>query len=133
MQKTKNRGFKPYIIEAFYQWTEDSEQTAVVTVIQNKGTILPEHLKDYRECSLHLSKAGVSNLQFQFDFMSFFASFNGVLFLVKIPYSAIIEIHNIEEGYSLTFDVVEDLIESEQPDETTAGRILKFSPKQKKS
>lgn len=88
-----------YLIKAFYYWLIDYKFTPYVLVnTKIKGVIVPNSfINDNNEIILDLSNQATSNLCFKnYSVIEFEATFNKVLFFVKIPCASIIELYSKE-------------------------------------
>lgn len=107
----KEKPFKPYIINAFYNWALEDKKTPYIKVNKNSDNIIPNHLKGNDYIILRLHSDSVYNLVFSTDHINFLAYFNGEAFQLAIPYINIRTIFCKENNYGLNFDIEENIYE----------------------
>lgn len=106
-----DKPFKPYIVNAFYNWALENHTTPYINVSKSIDNVVPEYLKNNASIILRLHNDSVYNLVFSADNLYFLAYFNGEPFQVCIPYSNIRSIFCKETNYSLNFDIEENIYE----------------------
>ena len=103
--------FKPYIINAFYNWAIDDNKTPYIQVSKSHTNDVPSYLKDNDFLVLRLHNDSAYNLKFSIDSIEFLAYFKGFPYELKIPYQNIRSIFCKETRYGLNFDTEENIYE----------------------
>jgi stringent starvation protein B len=114
---------KPYFVRAIFDWCVDQGLTPYISVVVGAGTRIPrEFVKDGR-IVLNIGPDATSELLLENEQVTFKARFNGVVFPVVVPMTAVEAIFARENGQGISFGLEdEDTLvsgESEQTDSKT--------------
>jgi len=95
---------KPYLLRAFYQWITDYECTPYIIVNTDHPKVeVPQAHVEKGRMVLNIAARAVNHLQITNEFISFDASFSGVLEELSIPIDAIVAIYAHENGRGMVF------------------------------
>lgn len=96
--------FKPYLLQAFYDWCTDNQLNPLIDVVGgNKNNILPSQFNSESKIIMTLSPDAINDLIMKEDGLEFKAKFNSIESLVFIHYDNIEKIFSKETGYGLEF------------------------------
>lgn len=94
---------KPYLIQAFYNWSINFDYTPHLEIVQHPLNKLPSFLEDKDVFALNISQQATQDLSFEEEGIYFITSFLGQHEAILISYFAIRKIFTIEEGKALEF------------------------------
>lgn len=103
MMKLDN--FKPYLIRALYEYSNDNLLTPYIEVYVNDFTLVPKEYVVEDKLILNISLTATKDLVIDNNFISFFARFSGAEQKLLIPIGHIISFYNKENGQGMKFDV----------------------------
>ena len=107
--------FKPYIVNAFYNWALDNNKTPYIQVSKDLNNKLPSYLKEQPFLIFRLHSDSINNLEFSENSLDFIAYFKGYPYEITIPYQNIRSIFCKENSYGLNFDIEENIYEDKNP------------------
>lgn len=120
---THDKTLKPYLIEAFYNWSLANNLTPLIEISEDYYNLLPEHVKRQSTVILNIHPDATYDLIFSKQNIEFEAVFSGENFRVKITYESIQKIFIKEDGYGLEFIVEKERIK--HPYRTEKSKIQK--------
>lgn len=94
----------PYLVRAYYQWIEDSDLTAYITVdcFDNKALVPIEFIQD-SQIVLNISSDATNNLNINNEAITFQGRFLNKSLDIFIPIESIINLYIFENGEGITF------------------------------
>ncbi|WMY96468.1 MAG: ClpXP protease specificity-enhancing factor [Arsenophonus sp.] len=96
---------RPYLLKAYYDWILDSNMTPYIIINANIfGVKLPMKYVENGQIILNIKPSAVENFKMNFDEINFHARFDGIVFYIKIPMTAIIAIYAIENKEGIIFE-----------------------------
>ena len=100
----KKNKLKPYLINAFFTWSIDTNQTPIIEVFEHSNNKLPDGFFNNRFINLNIQPSATRNMVLGKEKIEFEARFSGQPFNVVIDYDSIKKIFNKEDGYGLEFN-----------------------------
>ena len=95
---------KPYLINALYEWCEDNGFTPHVVINVDKNTIVPMNYVEDNQLVLNIASNATKNLDIDKEWITFMATFGGVIYDIAIPITNIIAIFAKENGQGMQFE-----------------------------
>ncbi len=96
---------KPYLIRAIYEWCIDSGLTPFLATMVDSRTNVPKQYVQQGQIVLNLSTVATKELLIDAEWITFKATFGGLLQDVSIPIENIIAIFAQESGQGMQFNV----------------------------
>ena len=96
---------KPYLIRAIYEWCVDSGLTPFLATHVDEKTSVPHQYVQQGQIVLNLSDNATKNIVIDSEWITFKATFGGVLQDVAIPVDNVIAIFAQESGQGMQFNV----------------------------
>ena len=112
---------KPYMLRALYDWCKDNDFTPYLTTKVDKNTIVPMNYVTNEQIVLNIHHNATKNLKITKDWLSFEASFNGVVHEILIPIANIIALFSKENGHGMQFNVEPYDPNTPKPDNTNVS------------
>lgn len=114
---------KPYLINALYEWCEDNGFTPYLATMVDKNTMVPMQYVENDQIVLNIGAESTKNLVIDKKWITFKATFNGVIHDIAIPISNVIALFAQENGQGMKFNV-EPFIDETQK-ETSGLKLVK--------
>lgn len=115
---------KPYLINALYEWCEDNGFTPYLAVLVDKNTMVPlQYVDENGQIILNIATASTKNLIMDKKWITFKATFNGVIHDISVPVNNVLAIFAKENGQGLNFKV--EASTDEAPRESGGLRLVK--------
>lgn len=103
-----------YLIRAIYEWCCDSSQTPYISVrVSSKARVPLEHIRN-GEIVLNIDSGATRDLRIDNDAITFSARFNSVSHEIFIPVSDVKGIFARESGQGMSFNVLDEMSDSEE-------------------
>jgi stringent starvation protein B len=116
---------KPYLINAIYEWCEDNGFTPYLATMVDKNTMVPMEYVENNQIVLNISIDSTKNLHVDKKWITFKATFGGVVNDIAIPICNVVAIFAKENGQGMQFKV-EPFAEDETPQKAPGGlRLVK--------
>ncbi|MCE2706503.1 MAG: ClpXP protease specificity-enhancing factor [Proteobacteria bacterium] len=96
---------KPYLIRAIYEWCMDSGLTPFLATMVDNKTNVPHQYVQNGQIILNLSANATKDVLIDCEWITFSATFGGVLQDVAIPINNVIAIFAQENGQGMQFNV----------------------------
>jgi len=96
---------KPYLIRAIHEWCIDNGFTPFLATRVDSNTTVPSQYVENGQVILNLSENATKNLQLDLDWITFQATFGGLLHDVAVPVKNVIAIFAQENGQGMQFNV----------------------------
>lgn len=114
---------KPYLINAIYEWCEDNDFTPYLATMVDKNTMVPMQYVENDQIVLNIATSSTKNLVVDKKWITFKATFNGIIQDIAIPVSNVIAIFAKENGQGMQFKV--EPFTFEEPRETGGLKLVK--------
>lgn len=96
---------KPYLIRAIYEWCEDNGFLPyLATVVDNKTSVPMQYVEDNR-IVLNIASVSTKDLLIDNEWITFKATFGGVIKELAIPVNNVLAIFAKENGQGMQFQV----------------------------
>lgn len=115
---------KSYLINAIYEWCTDNEFTPYLVVMVDKNCMVPTQYVKNNQIVLDISMSSTKDLVMDKKWISFRATFGGVVHDIAIPISNALGIFARENGQGLEFQV-EPFIDEPAPRKTSGLKLVK--------
>ncbi|MBY0379931.1 MAG: ClpXP protease specificity-enhancing factor [Burkholderiales bacterium] len=96
---------KSYLIRAIYEWCVDNSLTPFLATQVDEKTTVPNQYVQHGRIVLNLSPSASKDLQIDYEWITFRATFGGILSEVSIPVSNVISIFAQESGQGMQFNI----------------------------
>lgn len=96
---------KSYLIKAIYEWCVDNSLTPFLATTVDNNTHVPTQYVQHGQIVLNLSPIATKNLQIDYEWITFKATFSGTLYDISIPINNVIAIFASESGQGMQFSV----------------------------
>lgn len=96
---------KSYLIKAIYDWCLDNSLTPFLATVVDGKTSVPRQYVQHCQVVLNLSPIATNDLQIDYEWITFKATFGGVVYDISIPISNVIAIFAQESGQGMQFNV----------------------------
>ena len=96
---------KPYIIRALHEWCGDNGLTPYLVVWVNEHVHVPQKYVNNNEILLNIALSATKSLRIDNEWLSFSASFGGVLHDIWVPIANVMSIFARETGEGMGFEV----------------------------
>ena len=96
---------KPYIIRALHEWCGDNGLTPYLVVWVNEHVHVPKKYVNNNEILLNIGLSATKSLRIDNEWLSFSASFGGVLHDIWVPIANVMSIFARETGEGMGFEV----------------------------
>jgi stringent starvation protein B len=97
---------KSYLVQAFYQWIVDSENTPYIVVDTTMDFVeVPEEFIENNQIVLNTAPRAIRDLQIKPTYLAFDARFNGEVRHLYAPMKSIIAVYAKENGRGMIFDL----------------------------
>jgi stringent starvation protein B len=118
---------KPYLIRAIHEWCIDSNLTPFLATVVDSHTTVPNQYVENGQIVLNLSPNATKELQIDVDWITFKATFGGLLHDVAVPVKNVIAIFAQENGQGMQFNAeVNSDSNNKQPAKDNSGlRLIK--------
>jgi len=101
---SKMTSSKPYLIRAFYEWIGDNNMTPYVVIKSTvEGVRVPQQYVENDHIVLNIAFSACDKLVIDNSFISFQASFGGVIQTILAPIKAVEAIYAKETGKGMIF------------------------------
>lgn len=94
---------KPYLIRALYEWCMDNNFTPHLMNFVDESTIVPQKFVQENKIVLNIAPHSVKDLIIGNSWITFKATFSGVIQDVCIPISNVLAIFSQENGQGMQF------------------------------
>lgn len=106
---SKMTSSKPYLVRAFYEWINDNKMVPHVVINANlPGVRVPKQYIENGHIVLNISYTACDKLLIDNSFISFQASFGGVIQEIMAPIKAVQAIYAKETGKGMIFSEEDD-------------------------
>lgn len=111
---------KPYFIRAIYEWCNDNNLTPYIATQIDDNTIVPNQYVQNGQIMLNIAKLATKDLIIDNKWITFQATFGGVINDIAIPTQNIIAIFAKENGEGMQFEITpiddesQETVESKQ-------------------
>lgn len=114
---------KPYLIRAIYEWCEDNGFSPyLATVVDNKTSVPMQYVEDNR-IVLNIASMSTKDLLIDNEWITFKATFGGVIKELAIPINNVLAVFAKENGQGMQFQVE---VAPENKDEAPTSGGLKL-------
>lgn len=96
---------KSYLIKAIYEWCVDNSLTPFLATAVDAITSVPEQYVQNGQIILNLSLAATTNLLIDVEWITFNATFGGIMHNVSVPIHNVIAIFAQENGQGMQFNI----------------------------
>lgn len=98
---------KPYLIRAIHEWCEDNAFLPYLATVVDKQTLVPTEYVEDNRIVLNIANRSTKDLLIDNEWITFKATFNGVIVDVAIPVGNVLAIFAKENGQGMQFQVEE--------------------------
>lgn len=103
---------KPYLLRAFYEWIVASGCTPFLLINATFPRCkVPEQFIENGEITLNIAPQAVRELVLANDFVTFQASFSGIVHIISAPVKAVLAIYAQENRQGMFFDYEEESVD----------------------
>lgn len=96
---------KPYFIRAIYEWCNDNKLTPYLASQVDKNTIVPNQYVQNEQIILNIADSATKDLTIDKEWITFQATFGGIINDIAIPVNNVIAIFAKENGEGMQFEV----------------------------
>ena len=106
---------KPYLIRAIHQWCQDNNLTPYLASIADHTTQVPQQYVNDGQIVLDINGEAIQDLIIGNDWITFSATFSGILYHISLPIQNILAIFAKENGQGMQFEVVQPNPADDEP------------------
>lgn len=114
---------KPYLINAIYEWCDDNGFTPYLAASVDKNAMVPVQYVQDNQIVLNIAMSSTKNLIIDKKWITFKATFNGVIHDIAIPISNVVAIFAKENGQGMQFNV--EPFANETPKQSGGLKLVK--------
>lgn len=114
---------KPYLINALYEWCEDNGFTPYLATHVDKNTMVPIEYVENDQIVLNIASSSTKNLVVDKKWITFKATFNGIVHDIAIPVANVLALFAKENGQGMQFKL--EPFVNEAPVETGGLKLVK--------
>lgn len=117
---------KPYLIRAIYEWCGDNEFTPYIMVHVDKNVVVPMQFVQNNQIVLNIDYNAVKDLHIDSEWVTFQATFSGVVQDLAFPVANVLAIFAKENSQGMQFELEPFQAKPEQNKSQPASSGLKL-------
>ena len=106
---------KPYLIRAIYEWCQDNEFTPYLAANVDKNTQVPRQYVQNGQIVLNISMGATKNILVDSEWITFKATFGGMIQDVAVPVANVLAVFAKENGLGMQFNQEATVATPEKP------------------
>ena len=115
---------KPYLIRAIYEWCQDNNLTPYLATMVDERTVVPNEYVEDEKIILNIANDATKDLLIDNEWITFKATFSGVIQELVIPVANVIAIFAKETSQGMQFQAEMEEVPTVTPQNSGGGLKL---------